>query len=257
MKRIAIITGATGGIGAGFVRECAAMDDVDEVWAIGRNKKKLEALKGLSPKVVTVEADLNHDGVDTLEGKIRDIKSNEGLDISFLINDAGVAYMGEFEKMSTEEVERFCKINCSVPSEIISICLPYMHDGSKILNISSASSFQPNPYLTMYSASKVFLTNFSRALGLELRSRGITVTCVCPYWVDTEMLPRTGKDGKKIKYTGMISADRVVKKALRDSRLGRDMSVPGFFANYFRFYAKIMPTSIVMRQWIFGIRNYI
>lgn len=257
MKKVAIITGATGGIGTGFVRECAAMEDIDEVWTIGRNKNKLESLKSISPKIVTIEADLNADGVEILKGRLSQVQDEEKIDVKLLVNDAGVAYMGEFEKMSTKEVERFCKINCSVPSEIISISLPYMHEDARILNISSASSFQPNPYLTMYSASKVFLTNFSRALGLELKSRGITVTCVCPYWVDTEMLPRTRDDGKRIKYPGMISVDRVVKKALRDSRLGREMSVPGFFANYFRFYSKIMPTSVVMRQWIFGIRNYI
>lgn len=257
MKKVAIITGATGGIGAGFVKELVNMDDVDEVWAIGRNKLRLEELKKISPKVVIIEADLSVDGVDIIDKKIKEMNTKKEINVSILVNDAGVAYMGEFENMSTEEVERFCKINCSAPSEIISIALPYMHEDSRILNISSASSFQPNPYLTMYSASKVFLTNFSRALGLELRHRGITVTCVCPYWVDTEMLPRTREDGKRIKYTGMISVDKVVKKALRDSRLGRDMSVPGFFANYFRFYAKIMPTSIVMKQWIFGIRNYI
>lgn len=257
MKKVAIITGATGGIGTGFVKECVAMNDIDEVWAVGRNRKKLESLKKLSSKVVIIEADLNADGVDILKARLKEMQSKDKIDVKLLVNDAGVAYMGKFEKMSTEEVERFCKINCSVPSEIISITLPYMHRDARILNISSASSFQPNPYLTMYSASKVFLTNFSRALGLELKGRGISVTCVCPYWVDTEMLPRTRKDGTKIKYPGMISVEKVVKKALRDSRWGRDMSVPGFFANYFRFYSKIMPTSLVMRQWIFGIRNYI
>ena len=257
MKKVAIITGATGGIGTGFVKECTAMDDIDEVWAIGRNTNKLENLKKISTKVVTIEADLNADGVEILNDKLKELSGTEDIDVSILVNDAGVAYMGEFEKMSTEEVERFCKINCSAPSEIISIVLPYMHEDARILNISSASSFQPNPYLTMYSASKVFLTSFSRALGLELRKRGITVTCVCPYWVDTEMLPRTREDGKKIRYPGMISVEKVVKKALRDSKWGRDMSVPGFFANYFRFYSKIMPTGLVMRQWLFGIRNYI
>ena len=257
MKKVAIITGATGGIGTGFVKECVAMNDIDEVWAVGRNRKKLESLKKLSSKVVIIEADLNADGVDILKARLKEMQSKDKIDVKLLVNDAGVAYMGKFEKMSTEEVERFCKINCSAPSEIISITLPYMHRDARILNISSASSFQPNPYLTMYSASKIFLTNFSRALGLELKGRGISVTCVCPYWVDTEMLPRTRKDGTKIKYPGMISVEKVVKKALRDSRWGRDMSVPGFFANYFRFYSKIMPTSLVMRQWIFGIRNYI
>ncbi len=257
MKKIAIITGATGGIGTGFVRECSKMSEIDEIWAIGRNRKKLDRLEEISSKVIGIEADLCIDGVGIIKSKLADSNAKEKIEVHILVNDAGVAYMGEFGKMSTEEVGRFCKINCGAPSEIILITLPYMHEGSKILNISSASSFQPNPYLTMYSASKAFLTSFSRALGMELRKKGITVTAVCPYWVDTDMLPRTGKDGKRIKYPGLISADKVVKKALNDSRRGRDMSVPGFFANYFRFYSKIMPTGIVMKQWISMIRNYI
>jgi len=252
MKHIAVITGATGGIGTGFVRECSAMDDIDEVWAVGRNKDKLEELRKIGPKIVPIEADLSADGVDNIRSRF-----NDETDISILVNDAGIAYMGEFGKMETDVVKRFCRINCSAPSELISAALPYMHEYSRILNISSASSFQPNPYLCMYSASKAYLTYFSRALGIELRGRKITVTCVCPYWVDTGMLPRTRPDGKKISYRGMLSVGKVVKKALKDSDHGKTMSVPGFFANYFRIYSKIMPTDIVMRQWLFGIRNYI
>ena len=64
-------------------------------------------------------------------------------------------------------------------------------------------------------------------------------------------------EGKEVKYPGMISADLVVKKALKDSLKGKDMSVPGFFANYFRFYSKIMPDRLIMKQWVRGIGKYI
>ena len=73
MKKVAIITGATGGIGAGFVKELVNMDDVDEVWAIGRNKLRLEELKKISPKVVIIEADLSVDGVDIIDKKIKEM----------------------------------------------------------------------------------------------------------------------------------------------------------------------------------------
>ena len=127
------------------------------------------------------------------------------------------------------DIDDLCKINCRVPSMLISIALPYMCAGARILNIASASSFQPNPYLSMYSASKVSLKNLSRALSVELKPRGITVTAVCPGWVDTGMLPRE-KNGRPIRYIGMVKPDVVVKKALRDSRYGKDLSTPGFFA---------------------------
>lgn len=252
MGRVAIITGATGGLGREFVKEICHRDDIDEVWAVGRNSGKLETICKNDSKIKAVEADLAGDGVDVLTKKI----SEEKPDIRLLVNNAGVAYMGQFEKMETDAVESFCRINCSAPAQLISIALPYMHEGSGIINVSSASSFQPNPYLSMYSASKVFLKNFSRALGVELKDRKITVTCLCPGWVDTGMLPKT-KDGKEIKYSGMLDASYVVKKALKDHAKGKDMSVPGFFAGYFRVYSKIMPTKIVMKQWLRGIKEYV
>ena len=252
MKRIAIVTGATGGIGGIFVNKICAMDDIDEVWAVGRNKDKLDALCAVSQKVVPVTADLGSDGTDVISRLI----SERAPDIRILVNNAGTGYMGPFEKMEKGQVRDICRLNCSVPSELISVTLPYMHEGAKILNISSASSFQPNPYLAMYSASKVYLKNFSRALNVELKSRKITATAVCPGWVDTGMLPRT-KDGKEIKYAGMIDPETVVNKALKDSAKGKDMSVPGAFAKYFRFYSKITPTNIVMSQWSRSIRKYV
>ena len=250
--RIAIITGATGGLGIGFTQAIAAMEDIEEIWAVGRNAAKLGKLKESFEKVRPVEADLAYDGVRLLEGMMKE----EAPDVRFLVNNAGVGYFGAFEKQTREEVEAFCRINCSAPAELMAVALPYMKKGARIINVSSASSFQPNPYLSAYSASKVFLKNLSRALSVELRSRGISVTCVCPGWVDTGMLPRT-KDGKEIRYSGMISVDRVVKKAMKDSMRGKAMSVPGFFAKYFRIYSKLMPTGLVMKQWTWGIRKYL
>ena len=252
MADIAIITGATGGIGMEFVKAVHLMDDIDEIWAVGRNKEKLKCLEEEYEKVVPIEADFAGNGIRTLGERIEKDNPN----IRMLINNAGVAHMGAFEEMKKEDIDDFCRINCNAPSMLISMALPYMRTGARILNIASASSFQPNPYLSMYSASKVFLKNLSRALSVELKPRGITVTAVCPGWVDTGMLPKE-KNGRPIKYVGMVEPHVVVKKALRDSRHGKDLSTPGFFAGYLRFYSKIAPTKMVMRQWVSMIRKFI
>ena len=252
MADIAIITGATGGIGMEFVKEIHLLDDIDEIWAVGRNKEKLKCLEEEYEKVVPIEADFAGNGIRTLGERIE----KENPNIRMLINNAGVAHMGAFEEMKKEDIDDFCRINCNAPSMLISMALPYMRTGARILNIASASSFQPNPYLSMYSASKVFLKNLSRALSVELKPRGITVTAVCPGWVDTGMLPKE-KNGRPIKYVGMVEPHVVVKKALRDSRHGKDLSTPGFFAGYLRFYSKIAPTKMVMRQWVSMIRKFI
>ena len=252
MARVAIITGATGGLGTEFVHVINSYASVDEIWAVGRNNDKLNKIKEVYNKVIPVRADFADDGMEIVSRKIEEEKP----DIRLLINNAGVGYLGKYENMEPESVKEFCSINCTVPAELISVSLPYMQEDAGILNVSSASSFQPNPYLALYSASKVFVKNLSRALNVELKPRKITVTAVCPGWVDTDMLPRE-KDGRKIKYTGMISAEKVVEKALRDNRRGKDMSTPGFFSKYFRFYSKVIPTRIVMEQWTAIIGKYL
>lgn len=252
MASIALITGATGGLGMEFTRVINSYDDIDEIWAIGRNTEKLETIKSKYQKVVPISADFSADGVCVIKRKIEEEKPN----IKLLINNAGIGYLGEYEKMGTEKIQNFCEINCNAPATLISVALPYMHEGAGILNISSASSFQPNPYLALYSASKVFVKNLSRALYMELKPRKITVTAVCPGWIDTDMLPRE-KDGKQIKYTGIISAEKVVKKALKDNRKGRDMSTPGWFSKYFRAYSKVTPTKITMKQWMKIVEKFV
>ena len=252
MARIAIITGATGGIGSEFVKALQADSAIDEIWATGRNKDKLAALAAECPKLVPLEADFTDGGIEVIRRKIE----AAGPDIQLLVNNAGAASLGPFEHISVTDAEMICRVNCEAPAALIAVSLPAMREGARIINISSASSFQPNPYLSMYAASKVFLKNLSRALSVELKDRGITVTCVCPGWVDTGMLPRE-KDGKPIRYTGMVSAQKVVSQALTDSRQGKDLSLPGFFAKFFRIYSKIMPERTVMRQWTNIIRKYV
>ncbi|MEE3467071.1 MAG: SDR family NAD(P)-dependent oxidoreductase [Eubacterium sp.] len=252
MKTTAIVTGATGGIGMKFVEILSTYEDMDEIWAVARNKDKLASMQSTYKNIVPVVADLSTDGVDVITKKLQETKAN----VTLLVNNAGTAYMGRIEKMESAEVENLVKLNCSAPAMLVTATLPYMEKGARILNISSASSFQPNPYLCMYSASKVFLKNYSRALGFEMKERGITVTTVCPGWVDTGMLPRE-KDGKPIKYPGMISPDKVVNKALKDSKKGKAMSVPSFFAKYTHFYSKIMPARFVMNQWARIVKKYL
>lgn len=252
MASIALITGATGGLGTEFTRVINSYGDIDEIWAIGRNTEKLETIKSKYQKVVPICADLSADVAQVIKRKIEEEKPN----IKLLINNAGIGYLGEYEKMGTEKIQNFCEINCTAPATLISVALPYMHEGAGILNISSASSFQPNPYLALYSASKVFVKNLSRALYMELKPRKITVTAVCPGWIDTDMLPRE-KDGKQIKYTGIISAEKVVQKALKDNRKGRDMSTPGWFSKYFRVYSKVTPTKITMKQWMKIVEKFV
>ena len=253
MRKIAIVTGATGGIGNEFVRQILRYD-LDEIWAVGRNEMKLKELRHTyGERIITVAADLSEiSGIEKIERMLSEQKP----EVRFLINNAGVAKMAACQTFSQEEIIRTIDVNCKAPILLCNICIPYMKSGSNILNIASASAFQPNPYINLYAASKAFERNYSRALNVELNGTGITVTAVCPGWVDTELLPKE-LNGRKVKYPGMVTAEKVVRTALKDAEKKRDMSVCSLFVKCQHMNVKIMPQKLVMKIWTNAIKKYI
>ncbi len=251
-KRIAIITGASGGIGREFTRLLLA-ESVEEIWAVARNKDKLAALKAeFGERIIPISKDLkNPVEVRSIGAMLEGQKPS----VAFLINNAGIARMGSYGDFSPEEIEDTLSVNCTALTVLCTLCIPYMDGGCRILNISSAASFQPLPYLNLYAASKAFVTSYTRALHRELKPTGITATAVCPGWVDTELLTREA-NGKKLKFPGIVSAERVAKQALRDARKGRDMSVCSLYVKLERLWAKLLPQKIYMRMWLFATRHY-
>lgn len=247
---IAIITGATGDIGEEFVK--ALREEVDGVWAVGRNEAKLAGLRErYGEKILPVKADLSDK--EQILGLCRRIEA-EKPEIRYLVNNAGVARMAPVAEFSLEEIADMLEINDTAATLLCRAAIPCMGKGSCILNVASASAFQPNPYIALYSAGKSYLLSFTRSLNVELPD--VQCTAVCPGWVDTQMLPgRTG--GGKARYPGMVSPAKVVKVALRDARRGKDVSVCSPLFQYLRLYSKLMPHRLVMRQWVGMIRKYL
>lgn len=251
-KNIAIITGTTGGIGKEFVKQLST-EPIDEIWAIARNSEKLNELCRKFEKVVPITMDLSKkEEIDYLQQKLKE----EIPVISFLVNNAGLAKMGSYKDFTLEEIDTTVNLNCKAPVLLCKICIPYMKQGSRIINISSASAFQPNPYINLYAASKVFERSYSRALNVELKGTGITVTAVCPSWVDTEMLSHE-VNGKQVKFPGIVTADRVVKKSIKDAKKGKDMSVCSLYVKCQHLNVKILLQSLVMKLWMRSIKDYI
>lgn len=251
-KRIAIITGASGGIGREFTR-LMLQEDVDEIWAIARNERKLGALREeFGEKVVPVAKDLTDSGELYSIGAML---SEANPVIAYLINNAGMAKMGSYEDFTLEEIESTIRINCSAIAVLCTLCIPYMIKGSRILNVSSSSSFQPLPYLNLYASTKAFARSYSRSLNVELRKTGITVTAVCPGWVDTELLMKEINE-IPVKFPGIVSAERVAQTAMRDAKKGRDMSVCTLHVKRQHVLAKLFPQRTAMHTWLFNIRKY-
>ena len=247
---IAIVTGATGDIGEEFVKSLLA--ETDQVWAVGRSENKLTSLKEkYGDKIVPVRVDLSdRNDIFSFCEKIE----SEKPEIRYLVNNAGVAKMKPVSEFTLEEISDMLDINDKAATLICRACIPYMVKGSYILNVASASAFQPNPYIALYSASKAYLLSFTRSLNVE--NENITCTAVCPGWVDTKMLPKQ-RDGKDIRYPGMTPASKVVEVALKDCHKGKDVSVCSFYFRYMRFLSKVTPHSIAMKMWVKAIRQYI
>ncbi len=247
---IAIVTGATGDIGKEFIRKL--YDEVDSIWAVGRSDEKLSRLAELyGDKIIKVKAELSDK--EQILSLCRKIES-EKPEIKYLVNNAGIARMAPVSEFSLEEISDMLDINDKAATLLCRASLPFMTEGSYILNVASASAFQPNPYIALYSASKAYLLSFTRSLNVE--NDGITCTAVCPGWVDTKMLPKKN-NGKEIKYPGMVNADKVVDAAIKDARKGKDVSVCSFYYRYMRFLSKVMPHRLEMKLWVSGIKEYL
>lgn len=253
MKKIAIVTGASGGIGQVFVRELAK-EGLDEIWVVGRNKDRLLALrKEFGERIIPVSKDLTQ-SADLLS--FSDLLKKQNLSVLWLVNNAGIARMAPSKDFLLREIEQTIDLNCKAPAALINLCIPFMERGAKILNISSASGFSPVPYINLYAATKAFERSYSRALNAELKPYGITVTAVCPGWVDTQMLTKD-MNGKKVRFPGIVAPERVVKKALKDAKKNRDMSICSFYAKCLHLNVKLLPHKLTMRIWLHGIRDYV
>ena len=227
--KIAIVTGASSGMGREFVRQLGYFyKNLDEIWVIARRKERLEALAKESRVPLRIFAgDLQKKKVYK---ELRDALEKEQPDLRMLVNSAGFGKSGSVEEISSEKFRiqtDMVDVNCRSLTRMTLLCLPFLRAGSRIVNLASASAFCPQPYFSVYAATKSYVLSFSRSLGEELRKKGIVVTAVCPGPVDTEFFKFSGKPQNILKKLTMAKADRVVHQALKDCRSGKSVSVYG------------------------------
>lgn len=253
-KTIAIVTGASGGLGKAFVA-LLIKENLDEIWCVARNAEKLFELKAAyGDKIIPLSLDLSKQ--QSIE-HIQKMLEEERPSIAYVINNAGIGEsLGSYKDLGVEKAYEVIGVNCSAVVGLCTVCMPYMQKGSRIINLSSQSAFQPVPYLNLYAATKVFVRNYTRALNVELKDAGISATAVCCGWTETEMLPKT-HNGIAIKYPGLVLPKGVAVKALADAKKGKDMSVYTAYVKYMHVLSKLFPHKAVMRTWVGSIRRYL
>lgn len=250
MKRIAIITGASTGLGREFVKIIKERPDIDEIWAIARHQDKLEKLRRqMGRKIRPISMDVSK---RTRIEELGMMLSEGGIEVRYLINNAGYAKFCSYSDLSVAESLNMIDLNIGGVVAMGLVCIPYMPRGSHIINIASQAAFQPLPYQNLYSSTKAFVRNYTRALNIELKDRGITATAVCPGWLKTDLYARANIGASKAtrRFYGMNTPDKVAKKATADADRGRDISIYSFYVNFCHIGAKLLPQRIMMKLWL-------
>lgn len=255
-KKIAIITGASAGLGTEFARQIEEKYLLDEIWLVARRAEQMKevAREFHKAKGMVLALDITSPSdKKELEARLK----TENPDLRILVNNAGAGKIGPFTQMGREEQIGMIQLNVTSLTELTHICLPFMSSGASIVQVASSIAYSPAPYFAVYAATKAYVLSLSKALNFELRPRGIHVIAVCPGPVATEFLQVANNNeftrDKVIQHEPFNkalvarSAD-VVQKALRDLEKKRSVSVYGTAIKLFTRLMPLMPDNFVMRM---------
>lgn len=245
--RIAVITGASSGMGKEFALRLDALDTYDELWLIARREERLiEIGNQTRAKVRALPLDLCQ---KEARDAYRDLLAEHNPEVAVLVNGSGFGRFGAFTEIDLEAQEQMITLNATALMAMTYLTLPYMKKGGQIYQIDSQSAFQPVPYIGVYGATKAFVLSFSRSLNVELKGRGIRVMAICPGWVKTEFFNHAVTDNTIKYYAKYYTSEQVVTRAIKDMKKGKDVSVCGHSIRRARFLAWLLPTKMVMKIW--------
>ena len=228
MSDTALVTGASGGIGAEIARVLAARG-VDLVLT-ARSGDRLEALadeiaaRG-RPRPVVVALDLGAPGAPA---RLADMLRQRAIAPSILVNNAGYGLMGQVGNLDLAEQLGIVDLNIRALVELTGLLLPGIASArGRIMNVASVAAFFPGPGMAVYYASKAFVLSFSDALAQELRPKGVVVTALCPGLTQTGFQARARMNGRLDKISPSMDAKSVAEAGVAGLFAGRRRVVPG------------------------------
>lgn len=248
-KNIAVITGASSGMGREFALRIDGEEKFDEIWLIARRAERLEEIaKACKNPARAIAMDLSK---PESWAEYKSMLESENADVRVLVNAAGFGHFKGFLDMDLERQLAMIDLNDKALVAMTYHTLAHMSDGGKIYQLGSLSSFQPVPFINVYGATKALVLSFSRALNRELKSAGrdIRVMAVCPGWVLTEFFDTAVHDDTISYYNRYYTAEQVITRALRDMKKGKDVSICGFPVRAQVLGVKLLPHKTVMNVW--------
>lgn len=239
---IAIITGASSGIGYEFARQIDKKN-YEEIWLIGRRFEKLQDLsEKLQTRARIFALDLcEKKSFETLKKELEISNKKIGL----LINSAGMGENDYFKNTSFDDDMKTLDLNIKALTAMTKISLDFFQKDGIILNIASSAAFIPQGKFALYAASKSYVLSFSRAVRREFKD--IKISVLCPNRVETEFLEKSKNNLGGIKNLGNENLEKMVAKAIK--KMGKkDLITTHPAAKILLIISKIFPHSFIM--WI-------
>lgn len=248
--KTAIITGASAGLGVQYAKQLhQVFPDIQKVWLIARRQERLEALAAELTEFESVVFPLDLCKDESITALAQRLAAEQP-EVALLINNAGCGFLGNIGDGDWQRQTAMVDLNVRAFTAVVHVVLPYMKSGSRILNTSSIASFCANPKLNTYSASKAYVSSFTRGLAFELRGTGITATAVCPGPMATEFITLGGIVGNSPSFEALpyCEPQKVTLGALKAAKKGKTFYTPTAFYKFYRVVAKLLPHSIVVHM---------
>ena len=244
-RPVALITGPTSGIGAGYARRYAR-DGYDLV-LVARDVDRLKQLAGeLEAEAGSVEilpADLS-DAAD------RDkVAGRLATGVRVLVNNAGFGARGPVAGIGVRRQLEMIEVNVAALTRLTALVLPGMLDRRRgaILNVASTAAFAPGPNQAVYCATKAYVLSFTEALAEEVRGLGVRVSCLAPGATDTGFAAQAGMGSTRLFRRGVMDAGRVARAGYDGVRRGKNLVIPGLFNQALAFSVRLAPRILVTK----------
>lgn len=248
-SHVALVTGASSGIGEEIARDLAARGH--DLVLVARSRDRLEALAASLPTTAhVVPADLS----DAAErARLPAELDRQGLVVDVLVNNAGFSTLGPVSRSDPEAELRMVAVDVAAVVDLCSRFVPGMVERRRgaVLNVASTAAFQPLPGQAAYGGSKAFVLSYSRSLAEELRGSSVTATVLCPGPVDTGFGEAAGFDPddfeKALPRPMWVPAREVARVAVAGLDAGRVVVIPGAVNRVGALLASRAPQGLLAR----------
>ncbi|HEX3422304.1 MAG TPA: SDR family oxidoreductase [Sphingomicrobium sp.] len=244
MKKVALVTGASAGLGVEFARQLSKRGY--SLVLAARRKDRLDELASELGNSRAVAIDLSRP--TAADNLMADLEDN-GETVDLLVNNAGFGLIGYFAELDPRRERQMIDLNVGTLADLCRAVAPAMIERKSggIINVASTAAFQPGPKMALYFATKAFVLSLSEALHEELKPHGVKVSCLCPGPTRTEFGDVAGFAGNGLFDRVVMTASEVVETGLRGFEANRAVVISGWMNRLIATSTRFAPRFVVRK----------